>query len=401
MPSGYQVFLDGEAADDAFYTSLTSLEVEESMDFPGALQLNVPVNRSESGDLTAVAESRFRPMANIAVVASVDSSAAGGAAAAIGSAIGIGGGNGSQSGTQCIFDGFVLSHKLHLERGITNSTLSVWGQDASYLMNLEEKVKEWVDVTDADVANSIFGDYGISPADENTDDDSPSHTESGHSLMQRGSDIQFLRMLARRNGKICRVACKDKPGQRTGYFSKPALDGDVDFTLALNDPDAWTVESLDLNWDVGRPTSVSARQALFDDDDEDGVSADSTDSGLNLLGERDLASFAQKPMKVLLAAPVDDGGELSLRAQAVLREAAWFVNCEGESDAGRLGGILRAGMLVEITGIGGLHSGKYLVWSVRHTITAEAHMMKFVLKRNAVGAADSAGAGLSGLLGGL
>ena len=47
-------------------------------------------------------------------------------------------------------------------------------------------------LTDADVANSIFGDYGFTPAPENSDDDSPSHVESGHSLMQRGSDIQFL-----------------------------------------------------------------------------------------------------------------------------------------------------------------------------------------------------------------
>ena len=85
-------------------------------------------------------------------------------------------------------------------------------------MNLTEKVKEWVDVTDADVANAIFGDYGITPSDQNTADDSPSHTESGHSLMQRGSDIQFLRTLARRNGKVCRVACADKPGEADRLF---------------------------------------------------------------------------------------------------------------------------------------------------------------------------------------
>ena len=98
-------------------------------------------------------------------------------------------------------------------------------------MNLEEKVKEWVDVTDADVANSIFGDYGITPASDNSDDDSPTHTEDGHTLMQRASDIQFLRNLARRNGKLCRVVCTDTPGQRTGYFAKPSVDGDPVVTL--------------------------------------------------------------------------------------------------------------------------------------------------------------------------
>ena len=199
---------------------LTSLEVEESMDLPGAVQLNVPVNRSPSGDLTYVSdEPRFAAAGqpgggrHPARGAGADSPAP--RRAALGTALG---GGGSERRPQCIFDGYILSHKLHLETGTTNSTLTVWGQDASWLMNLTEKVKEWVDVTDADVANAIFGDYGITPADDNTDDDSPSHTETGHSLMQRGSDIQFLRTLARRNGKICRVACADKPGTAHRLF---------------------------------------------------------------------------------------------------------------------------------------------------------------------------------------
>jgi phage protein D len=303
---------------------------------------------------------------------------------------------------ECIFDGCVLSHKLHLEKGTTDCTLAIWGQDASWLMNLEEKVKEWVDVTDGDVANAIFNDYGITPADDNTADDSPSHTEAGHSLMQRGSDIQFLRTLARRNGKICRVACKDQPGQRIGYFAKPRLDGDPVLTLTLSDPETWTIDALNLDWDVTNPTSVIARQALFSDDDADGVRGDTATSGLSSLGDRALADFAGKPMTVLLAAPVDDGGELSLRAQSLLREADWFVRCEGQADVARLNAILRAGTVVEIDGIGALHSGKYYVWSVRHTITADSHKMKFVLMRNAVGPAPSgAVGGLSALIGAL
>ena len=219
---------NGQPADADLYTAVSSLEVEESMDLPGAVQLTVPVGTSAAGDLTYVSDSRFQPMANLAVVVTpAAGSAAGSPAAALGSAasaLGVGG-SGSP-GAQCIFDGYILSHKLHLETGNANSTLSAWGQDASWLMNLQETVKEWVDVTDADVANSIFGNYGITPSSDNLADDSPSHTESGHSLMQRGSDIQFLRTLARRNGKVCRVACADQPGKRTGYFAKPKLDGD-------------------------------------------------------------------------------------------------------------------------------------------------------------------------------
>jgi len=372
MVSTFQILLNGTPATDDFYNKIISLEVEENADLPGAIQLILPVSTTETNDLTFVSDDHFKPFANLAVVATPEKKA-----------------------DECIFDGYVLAHKLHLETGTTASTLQVWGQDASWLMNLEEKVREWVDVTDASVANTLFQEYGISPAPDNTEEDSPSHTEDGHSLMQRASDIQFLRNLARRNGKLCRVACTNKPGQRLGYFAKPKLDGSPVVTLTLNHPEAWTVNALDFDWDVTRPSAVKASQALFNDSSEDGVSADTDDAGLTLLDERKLADFAGKPMTVLLTAPVDDAGELALRARSLLREASWFVRCEGEADVSRLNAILRVGTVVQIEGVGSLNSGKYYVWSVRHTISANAHKMKFVLVRNAVGPPPSA-TGLSG-----
>jgi phage protein D len=376
MASTFQLLLNGTAADDNLHNALSVMEVEENVDLPGAIQLNLAISRSEAGDLTFVNDAGLEPFANLAVVATAE-----------------------DKPDECIFDGYVLAHKLHLETGITNSTLQVWGQDASWLMNLEEKVREWVDVTDASVANTIFGNYGFTPASHNTEDDSPSHTADGHSLMQRASDIQFLRHLARRNGKICRVACTSTPGQYTGYFAKPKLDGDPVLTLNLNDPEVWTVSALDLDWDVTRPTAVKASQALFNDSSEDGISADTDDAGLVLLDERSLATFAGRPMTVLLTVPVDDAGELQLRAKSLLREASWFAKCEGEADVSRLNAVLRVGTVVQIEGVGSLNSGKYYVWSVRHRITAESHKMKFTLVRNAVGPSPINGGG--GLLGGL
>jgi len=375
MASTFQLLLNGTAADDNLLNALSSLEVEENADLSGAIQLNFAISRSEADDLTFVNDAGLQPFANLAIIATPE-----------------------DKPDECIFDGYVLSHKLHLETGITNSSLQVWGQDASWLMNLEEKTREWVDVTDASVANTIFNEYGFTPDSGNTEDDSPSHTEDGHSLMQRGSDIQFLRNLARRNGKLCRVACTTTPGKCTGYFASPKLDGDPLLTLTLNDPEAWTVRALDFDWDVTRPSAVKASQALFSDNNEDGVSGDTNDSELPLLDARSLADFAGKPMTVLLTAPVDAAGELQLRAKSLLRESGWFVRCEGEADVSRLSAVLRVGTVVQIEGVGSLNSGKYYVWSVRHTITADSHKMKFTLVRNAVGAPPQ---NSSGLLGGL
>jgi len=401
MPNTYQLQLNGQAEDSTLVQLISSIDVEESMDMPAAIQITVPVARTEAGDLSYVSDPRFGPLTPVTLVTQAGGSgAAGVVAGAIGSVAAAIGSGSAPSAAQCIFDGYLLSQKIHLETGITSSTLTVWGQDACWLMNQTEKVREWVDVTDADVAASIFAEYGITPSVQNTLEDSPSHTEDTHSLMQRGSDIVFLRQLARRSGKLCRVACADQPGVRTGYFAAPQLTGDPVVNLSLNDPTNWTISSLDLEWDITRPTAVTARSALFSDADEDGATGDTADSGFKTLSDLDLADFSTQTMTVLLTAAVDSGGELTQRAQAVLREADWFVRCEAETDAERLGAVLRAGMLVNLVDIGAQHSGVWLVWRVRHSLTQEKHSMTFTLVRNAVGNPPSGGAdGLAGMVG--
>lgn len=363
MPASYRIEFEGEEVGGELISGAGLLEVEENLETPSAFQLRVPVTRSADGDLSAVGERRFSPFAGVAVVVTPE-----------------------RGSPQCIFDGFVLSQRLHLAPGARDSTLEVWGEDASWLMNLEEKVKEWSDVTDADVATSIFGDYDIAPASGNSEDDSPSHTESKHTLMQRASDIQFLRMLARRSGKLCWVAAGAEPGARTGYFVKPSLQGEAAATLTLEGASG-NVSALDFQWEITRPSAVRARDAMFDSSDEDGVGGETSDSGLPLLSDRGLSDFAGKTMTVMLTATVDDAGELTTRAQSLLREAGWFVRCRGETELSRLGAVLRPGTVVRVDAAGSLNSGKYFVWSVRHVIDVTAHRMHFELVRNAVGGA--------------
>jgi phage protein D len=392
MGNSYSLTLAGQPADDGLKALITAIEVEEGMDIPSALQITVPVSRTDSGDLNYVGDPRFAPMAAVSVVASAGGTGASGAATgAVGGVASALGGGSAPSGDQCVFDGYVLHQKLHLETGATNSQMTVWAQDASWLMSQTEAAHEWVDVTDADVASSIFGQYGITPSPDNSADDSAAHSADTHSLMQRATDLAFLRMLARRGGKAFRIACADKPGVRTGYFATPKLDGDPSLTLTLNDPANWTVDAVDFEWDATRPSAVSARTALFSDPDTNGAIGDSADSGLQALGEQNLAAFAGKPTTVMLTAATDSVGDLTLRANALLREAGWFARCEGESDAGRLGIVLRPGMLAAVSGVGALFSGTWLVWNVKHSITQEAHKMHFTLLRNALGKAAAGG----------
>lgn len=379
MAPTYQLLVDGNPANPELYGVFTSLVVEEDAELPTAIQLTLPIAGDGSSDITRINDSAFRPYANLSLVVTPD------------------GGS-----PQCIFNGYVLSQKLHLDRGLTASTLEVWGQDQSWMMNRLENVYEWKEIDEATVAQTIFGNYNIQAAPENTQEPSVSHTSSGHSLMQRATDIQFLRQLARRNGRLCRVVSGASASDLTGYFAKPNLSTTPVATLTLSDPNQTMLTSLDIEWDVMRPTEVDASQALFSDTADVGASDQATDPGLPLLSDRGLSDFLgnvpsppSSPMTLILTTTVDASDELQSRTRSVLRESTFFVRASGEVDLAAVGTVVRVNNLVGLAGLGSVHSGNYYVWSVRHTITQDAYRMRLVLVRNAVGNAPSSLAGPS------
>jgi hypothetical protein len=366
--------LGGKPVAKGFYDMIELLEVEENADRADALLMRVPVNRTSAGDLGGVGDGTFEPFTTISVTLTPP-----------------------QGGAQCIFDGYLLSWTLHLDRVSGCSTLEAWAHDSSWRMNLSDSVKEWSGMTDGQVANEIFMDYGFAPADANTTDDSPKHHETGHTLYQRATDLQFLRGLARRNGKLCRVACTDTPGRRTGYFITPAVKGNPVATISLVDPNAWSVDCLEFDWDVMRPVEVDVSQVPLDNSSPDAVAGNATDSGLAPLDARDFRAYANLPMiphgsaGTLLLTPAADAPEVPGRATAALREAEWLARCTGETDVDRLGSTLRVGTVVKVEGAGTLQSGKWFVWSVRSTITIDSVKLRFTLVRNAMGPAPGAG----------
>ncbi len=368
MTVAVQFSVGGAAVPSAFYDAIQQLEVEESSDRPGALLLRLPVNRTAAGDLQFVGDGTFEPMTNVCLTVTPARG----------------------SGAQCIFDGYVLCWRLHIDRASISSTIDIWAQDASWLMNIDDNVTEWSGLTDGEVANTIFGSYGFATAAGNTVNDSPSHTPDGHTLFQRATDLQFLRGLARRDGKLCRVACTDTPGARTGYFVTPAVTGQPVATISLLDPDSWTVETLDFDWDVMRPTEADASQVDLTQSSDTGSDVTTDASGLAPLDDRDYPTYLGQSSTLLLTAPADLP-ELDQRTAAVLTESGFFSRCTGEADADRIGTILRVGNVVTIEGAGSIQSGNWLVWNVRHTFSLDSWKMAFTLVRNAMGPAGAGG----------
>jgi hypothetical protein len=372
-----ELTVNKQPAGQEVYDAISQLEVEESSDQPGSLLLRLKARRTKYGDLQFVGDGTFEPMTNVALTISYKSF------------------GGHAVMKQCVFDGYVLSWRLHLGAGNKPAaTIDIRAQDASWLMNLDDTIVEWRGLTDGEIANAIFAKYGFVPSSANTDHDSPPHTPDGHTMVQRATDLQFLRSLARRGGKLCRVACTDTPGLRTGYFVVPDVSSKP-VTTILAGLNPFGLTALDFDWDVMRPTSVNATQIDLTQSSKRGTDVAADSSGLKALDSRDYSAYFGGSSTLQLTAPADLP-ELSQRTAAVLVESGFFARCTGHAVPGEIDAILRVGDLVSIDGAGNLLSGNWLVWQVRHTFSPDREQglrtstMAFTLLRNAVGPAQRA-----------
>ncbi len=295
-----------------------------------------------------------------------------------------------------IISGYITHVKPLFESDAAESTLEIWGMDRSVLMDREEKLKDWPNKTDSDIATEIFGLYGLTPTVEVTD---IVHDEAISTIIQRETDIQFLKRLALRNGFECYIA------GTTGYFRPPQIDtapqpllavhfGEetnvTQFSLEVNALDAANIEMLQVdraNKDVLEAVAVSSQQTALGQNDAEALLGSGMNPGQFFIGKN---SATGNP-------------EMTALCQGLYHEAAWFVSGEGIISGGQYGHLLKPRATVTIKGIGETHSGIYYVTQVTHQITAEGLTQSFKVKRNGLmpTGAENFESASSGLLDGL
>jgi phage protein D len=264
-----------------------------------------------------------------------------------------------------------------------SSEITVTAMDPTVLMHLEEKVKPWPDVADSDVASAIFSDagYQFSPVVEPT---GLAHQENDHTLLQRGTDIQFLQKLAARNGYECYVEI-NAAGTVEGHFHPPKPEGAPQGTLTVNSGSATNVDKFTARYDMLGP--AVAQGATIDADSgstQPGDAAEATHTtGMGAVA----TTPADRPRKVLLSGlGMTQSAEVQRYAQSVVDRSSWSIHAEGELSTVGYGAVLRAKTPVMVRGVGQQFSGRYYVQRVLHSITGDGNWtQKFTLHRNAIG----------------
>ncbi len=277
----------------------------------------------------------------------------------------------------CLVQGPVFSHEIVLKNGGHGSTLMVKGGDSTIKMDREFKSVVY-EGTDNTAVNTIVSSYGLTPDVTATN---ANHEEAKHSLVQRCSDLQFVKMLARRNGFKFWITV-DSTGVETAHFKRPSLDGEAAAELKINRPD-FNVNEMTLSWDALRPSKAQGLQ--LDLANKSNIVGSVTTAPQTALGSTTQQAFATDLVTIDLSAPVDDSGDLTARLEAAMVEANFFVQASLKTSVQQLHKVLRPATLVTVTGAGSQHSGKYLVGAVHHRIDESAHTMEIELMRNAIG----------------
>lgn len=273
--------------------------------------------------------------------------------------------------------GYITQIGMHLDPDQGSSFVEVMGMDATCLMNLEEKIQDWPNMSDSDIARAIFSAYNLTPQ---VDDTAVTHDDKVATIIQRDTDIQFLKRLARRNGFECVVRGD------TGYFRKPVLSASAQAVMAAHFGPDTNITFVDARMNAMRPLRAEMHQIDFIGKQPLDASADTAeqqqlgrDAALSLSVPNGVQSKMFVKHELAAAQP-----EMQNLCRAWFDEAEWFVQATGEIDSSAYGAVLQTMQPVPIRGVGESFSGVYYVVSVKHVFGTKGYTQQFTARRNAL-----------------
>lgn len=357
------VMLDGKRLEAGVLGLLSRLEVRESDVDSTVAALRFNLSQLPDGAFSPVDDDLFMPAARL----SLDVESPGGTPVRL-------------------FEGHVTHVRPHFERIESNCYVEVLAMDASVLLHAEERAASYPDMTDTEAAEEVFGRYNITFSGEPTN---ARHQVDKQLLVQRSTDWDFVRRLARRNGFVCYLEPDAVTGEVTAFFRPRAVEGTPQADLTVMREGA-NLLWMDFQFVMSGPVRVKG--AAIDPIEKRIVRTDGT-PGLSALGgslidgevESGLKGAGATAAASLLRDPPPFDEALAAAGAAATDRALFAVEARGELDPSLYRGLLRARRPVLIKGVGQRFAGAYYVRAVRTTFEEGALRQSFVAERNALG----------------
>jgi phage protein D len=354
----YSIFIDDVPASPDLLNVIQQIEIEDHAEMADMLRMSVAIAVKDGcGGWNVIDDNTFHRLAKIRVNVNVGSGK-----------------------TEPLIEAYVTEANANFANQPGQSVLDVVAMEPTVLMNLLEQVKAWPNMADSDIAEAIFNSYQFDPVVDQTQ---PSWQENDYTTVQRGTDIQFLQSLAKRNGYECYVELNPETALVEGHFHLPRLQQTIQGVLSVNLGDATNVNSFRARFDSLGPTTAKASN--IDIESQDDQSSDVSRQALTDLGSSPSLG-SDNPRQVLLSGTgLSSTAELQTVAQSEVDRSSWAITADGEVNTVAYGAVLRAKRPVLVRGAGPQFSGTYYVQSVTHIINGDGYAQQFSLKRNASG----------------
>ena len=348
----FSVEIEGEEVND-LYPDLIGLEVELDDELASMFRMRIAISQQPDGIWTYLDDERFRVWKQVTITA------------------------GFVSGTEELICGYITHVKPDFNPDPSQCTLEIWGMDGSVLMDRQEKLKDWANKKDSDIASEIFSLYAFTPEVEGT---AVIHDEAVSTIVQRETDMQFLRRLALRNGFECYVE------GTTGYFRTPQLDATPQPVLAVHFGGETNVNRFSVEVNALTPANVAMFQVdRTNKEILDTAAETSQQTALGEINATGLLAAGMDPGQVYIGMNAATGNpEMAALCQGLFHQGEWFVTGEGEIAANNYGHVLKPRGTVTIKGVGETYSGVYYVSHVTHSFTPEGYTQFFRIKRNSI-----------------
>ena len=374
------VWIDGVSMADAVGL-IRRLEVDERADDVSSFSMTLDQAPGE-GDWTALADGRFQLLHRITI------------------GFGLGEQTSNAPATKdVVFDGYITAVEpvFGVDR-MSESSLELSGLDASCVMHLEERQRRFEGLADSDIVKQIYGEYGFATPGDTIEATQPVRDPSRGTMLQRGTDADFIRMLARRNGfeaYVERAAGPVKEGaaaaaECNGHFHRPRPEQTAQPTLALTPHQAPTLIEMRARWESHRPAEIRADH--IDERSRRIRSAKITDPRFKRMGKTGRGDIIRSRLAAIVPKRADlvptglayvdvphDETEVGNLAWADFLAADWLVAATARVRAEMYPQILRARRPVDVKGAGKLLDGTWYVKSVRHRWTWDDEQNEYEL----------------------
>jgi len=363
MPTAtLRMYLDNLPASEEQLAAFGSIRVDQGIGVATEAQIELPVGTDDGGVWQRLDDPEVQAFARIRVEVRV-----------------------GEGDYVALVDGPVVSQRWALDATPEASVMTLVVHDDSVLLNRDEAVTLFEDLSPSDIAQQLFADAGLQPRVDSV-------PLAGAALrrfaVQRGTPMALLRRLARDHGMFVHVEPGSAAGQSVGVFERPLSASHLAETLpelVLLGP-ARNIGRFAAEFDALRPQAPQA--ASVQASDHRVLRSAAAQSAATALGAQP-AHQTLTPAVTLLARTREEQSDLDAATGAGADLSAWAWTAQGEVQADAYAGVLRPYRRLQVRGVGGQLSGDYLISRVRHEITAGGYRQQFALTRNA----RSAGAG--------